>query len=234
MRPGALMRQLALQFAVSPPPTLENFVPGRNAELLSTLASIANGTAGERFVYLWGPEASGKSHLLAAVCRALDKAGAAAILVTQETRLLNIAEGNSPEVLCVEDVHLLAPDGQRALFNLYNAVRDSAGVLIASGNAPPAALSLRQDLLTRLGWGLVYQVHPLTDEEKAAALAEHARSRGLRLPAEVTAYLFSRHRRDLRYLVALLEALDRYSLETRRAITVPLVRELLSESVDSS
>lgn len=227
------MRQLALPFAVSPPPTLENYVPGRNAELLSALASIARSSAGERFVYIWGAEASGKSHLLAAVCRALAEAGLTGAFAPDQMRLLEIVEGPLPSALCVDDVHLLPPPGQRALFNLYNRLRESAGLLVASGNAPPAGLALRPDLLTRLGWGLVYQVHTLSDEEKAAALAEHARSRGVRLPDEVIAYLFSRHRRDLRYLVALLDALDRYSLETKRAITVPLVRELLSESAES-
>lgn len=227
------MRQLALQFAVSPPPTLENFVPGRNAELLSALASIARATAGERFVYIWGTEASGKSHLLAGFCRALAEAGFTGVLAPEQARLLEIADEPLPLALCVDDVHLLAPAGQRALFNLYNRLRESAGVLVASGNAPPARLALRSDLLTRLGWGLVYQVHSLSDEEKAAALAEHARNRGVHLPAEVIAYLFSRQQRDLRYLVALLDALDRFSLETKRAITVPLLRELLSVSAES-
>jgi DnaA family protein len=101
-------------------------------------------------------------------------------------------------------------------------------VLIASGNAAPAQLALRADLMTRLACGLVYQVHGLDDPEKVAALRCHAEARGFRLSPEVAAYLLRHAQRDMPSLLALLEALDRYSLETRRAITVPLLRELLS------
>jgi DnaA family protein len=92
---------------------------------------------------------------------------------------------------------------------------------------PPARLDLAPELLTRLAWGLVYQLHPLDDAEKAAALAGHAAARGLRLPAEVSAYLLRHVRRDLPTLMGVLDALDRHSLETQRPLTVPLVREVL-------
>jgi DnaA family protein len=91
---------------------------------------------------------------------------------------------------------------------------------------------MRPDLVTRLGWGLVYQVHALSDEEKAQALAQHGAGRGFRLSAEVCAYLLQRARRDMPSLLAMLDALDRYSLETKRQITVPLVRELLHAAPD--
>ncbi|MGH8622677.1 MAG: HdaA/DnaA family protein, partial [Burkholderiales bacterium] len=65
------------------------------------------------------------------------------------------------------------------------------------------------------------------DENKAQALADHAASRGFRLAPEVSDFLLTRSRRDLPTLLATLDALDRYSLETRRPVTVPLARELL-------
>jgi len=95
-------------------------------------------------------------------------------------------------------------------------------------------LALRADLVTRLGWGLVYHVHALADEEKARALVEHAGARGFRLPPDVCEFLLTRVRRDMPALLALLEALDRYSLETRRPVTVPLVRELLAGGRDAA
>ena len=57
---------------------------------------------------------------------------------------------------------------------------------------------MREDLRTRLAWGLVYQLRPLTDEEKAAHLRAEAARRGLRLPDEVLGYLLGRLPRDLR------------------------------------
>jgi DnaA family protein len=126
----------------------------------------------------------------------------------------------------VDDVDQLDDDRQQRLFALINTVRsDESKRLVATGNAPPAQLRLREDVRTRLAWGLVYQLHALSDEEKAQALAAHARSRGFALPADVTAYLLSHMPRDMRTLVAIVDALDAYALAAKRAITVALVRE---------
>ncbi|HET9664387.1 MAG TPA: hypothetical protein VFP00_09160 [Burkholderiales bacterium] len=96
-----------------------------------------------------------------------------------------------------------------------------------SGNVPPAKLLLRQDLITRLAWGLVYEVHPLADDEKAQALRRRAAERGFLLADEVCAYLMTRASREMSVLLGILDALDRYSLQTKRPVTVALARELL-------
>jgi len=101
--------------------------------------------------------------------------------------------------------------------------------VLAAGNAPPAQLPLREDLKSRLAWGLVYQVKPLADEERAAYLRAESARRGFKLPDEVISYLLSRMRRDLRSLTSVLDRLDRFSLETKRAVTLPLVREAFKE-----
>jgi DnaA family protein len=225
------MRQLALELALPPAPSLDNFVVGRNAELLAALRSLLRSDTSERFVYLWGPAGCGKSHLIAAIASAMAACRRTIVRIDNEARLLATGDEAASVGLAIDDVHLLSHSGQAELFKRYNLVRERAGVLVASGDAPPSRLGLRADLVTRLGWGLVYQVHPLSDEEKAAALAEHARSRGLPVSTDVIAYMLTRQRRDLPHLIALLDALDRYSLENKRAITVPLARELLSDSV---
>ena len=221
------MKQLALDLAVPPPPTLENFIAGRNGELLAQLRRLAAGQSGERFLYLWGAPDCGRSHLLAATVARLQLAGAGAAFVAcrPETRF----DATLQHVNCValDDVERLDEEGQVGAFDVYNALRERGGALVASGSAPPVQLELRGDLVTRLAWGLVYQLHALSDEEKTRALAERAASRGFRLPHEVAQFLLKRVRRDLPTLLAMLDALDRYSLETRRPVTVPLVRELL-------
>ena len=226
------MKQLALDFASQPLPTLDNFIAGRNGELMENLRRLAAGQARERFLYVWGRPASGRSHLLKGVMTALARAGAAAVYIAckADTRF---AEGlDRMDGVALDDVDRLDDEGQIAAFDLYNALRERNGALVAGGSAPPVQLTLREDLVTRLAWGLVYQVHALTDEEKVRALSEHAASRGLPLPREVCDYLLTRSRRDMPSLLATLDALDRYSLETRRPVTVPLVRELL-ETRDS-
>src|SRR3990172_3818284 len=218
------MKQLVLDIALPAAPTLDNFVPGRNAELVVALYALANGASNERFFYLWGADGSGRSHLLRAVAAAAGRKGRRTVWFDAETKVIDAAD----DVLCAaDDVHLLGAEAQIALFNLHNRIRGGSGALLVSGNAAPAQLRLRADLVTRLAAGLVYQLHGLDDEEKTAALRRHAEARGLRLSPEVTAYLLRHPRRDMPSLLALLDALDRYSLETRRAITVPLLRELL-------
>jgi DnaA-homolog protein len=215
-----LPRQLALDLAQPLRPTLDNFVVGRNAEAVAALRVAATG-GGERFIYLWGQHGCGRTHLL----RALQAAGAG--LGPDE-------KGFPPEfdpacrLYLVDDVDRLDEARQQRLFVLQNEVRAARGaVLVAAGGAPPAQLALREDVRTRLGWGLVYQLQLLSDEDKHDALQAHAAARGLPLAPEITAYLLTHLPRDLRTQVSALEALDAHALALRRTLTLPLVREWL-------
>src|SRR5690606_33800457 len=97
--------------------------------------------------------------------------------------------------------------------------------------APPARLGLRADLRSRLGSGLAYEVVPLADADKPAALAAYARSRGIVLDDDVIAYLLAHGRRDMPSLLATLAALDRESLAAKRPITVPLLRAWMQRAL---
>ncbi|MGH8721062.1 MAG: HdaA/DnaA family protein [Burkholderiales bacterium] len=196
-----MTRQLALPLQPPPAPSLDNFVPGSNGELLARLRELAAGRCAEAVVYLWGAPGSGRSHLLAASAR--------------------------PGVTLADDVEGLDAAAQAALFSAINRAREAGGTVLAAGAAPPVQLALREDLRSRLGWGLVYEVKPLTDAEKAVYLHAEAARRGLRLSDEVVWYLLTHVRRDMPSLGAILEHLDRASLEQHRAITLPLVREAL-------
>jgi len=219
------MKQLVLDIARPPAPTLDNFVPGRNEELVAAIYATAHGACSEQFIYLWGAPGCGRSHLLRAAVAAARAAGKPATFFESGAR-----EFDAPDdAFCaVDDVHLLDPQAQIALFNLHNRIKAGNGKLLASGNAAPPQLALRADLMTRLGAGLVFRVHGLNEEEKVAALRRHAQARGFELSSEVVAYLLRHVQRDLPSLLALLDALDRYSLASRRAITLPLLRELLN------
>ncbi len=223
------MKQLLLDIAPPSPPTLANFVPGRNRELLQTLGDMLAGK--ERFVYLWGAAGCGRSHLLQAVIAAATRNQLNPVYIecgsTGDTNTA-FAAANAADCVAVDDVERLSASVQIGLFNLYNRMRDEGHArLLVSGPVAPAQLGLREDLVTRLGWGLVYQVHELTDEEKIQAMQSHAASRGFDLPQEVSDYLLRHGQRDMPSLIAMLDALDRYSLANRRQITVPLLRELL-------
>jgi DnaA family protein len=218
------MRQLLLDLGPEKPQTLATFVTGRNAELLHLLERFAQdgATPADRFAYLWGEPGAGKTHLLRALA------------ATPRTRYI---PANAPpeayladsatRLYLMDDCDQLSAQAQIRAFDLYNQVKENGGLLVSAGNAAPLALALREDLRTRLGWGLVYQLHGLTDDEKIAALTQAAQARGMTLSAGVLPYLITHYRRDMRSLSAMLDALDRYSLETKRPITLPLLRDLL-------
>ena len=132
-----------------------------------------------------------------------------------------------PPFFAVDNVEALSAAGQIALFNTFNRLRARGGKLLTTAGAPPSQLGLREDLRTRLGSGQIVQMHPLTDEQMIEAIRAHAAERKLPLPIEAINYLLARAPRDMRSVMALLVALDRYSLEHKRAITLPLLREIL-------
>jgi DnaA family protein len=205
------MKQLLLDIQPPATPSFENFVHGSNAEALHSLNLALSENDSVRFIYLWGESGSGKTHLINA-CRATNQLA-----------------------ICVDDVQLLDDDAQIALFNTYNQLRDNNALsnqapkraLVVAGNAAPTHMNLRDDLATRLAWGLTYQLHPLTDEEKALALLNHAHARGMRLPLEVIDYCLRYLRRDLPTLIATINALDEWSLTTKKPVTVPMLKKLL-------
>lgn len=222
------MKQLLLDWGATRLQTLDNFVVGRNQELASVLRQISQtATAGRtaQQVLIWGEAGAGKSHLL----RALGM-HTAAILLTPSSPPESLQWSVDYLLYLLDDCDRLNPAQQQALFHLINQVRDNGGVLVATAKQAPLQLDLREDLRTRLGWGLVYQVHGLSDEEKIDALSQSAAARGLSLSAGVVPYLLTHFRRDMQSLSTMLDALDRYSLETQRPITLPLLRELLQTS----
>ncbi len=196
------MRQLLLDLTQAPPPTFANYVHGGNAELFHALQDSARAAPPERVIYAWGEPGAGKSHL----ARAFEAAATGRVRV-------------------IDGVDRLGDEAQAELFNAF--VDGGFDFLFATASVAPAHTALRRDLATRLATGLVFRVLPLTDLEKRAALAAHAKSRGFDLSEEVGAYLLTHARRDMGSLVSALDALDRYSLETGRLITVPLLKAAL-------
>jgi len=195
--------QLVLDIGPAAEPDFDNYVAGPNAEAVASLRGFAAGATREAVMYLWGEPGSGRTHLLRAAARV------------------------NPDLIVADDVEKLDDPAQQRLFAAINAAREGEPPVLAAGSQPPAQLALREDLRTRLAWGLVYQLKPLTDAEKALHLRAQAARRGLRLSDDVVAYLLTRLPRDLASLNAVLEALDRYSLASKRPVTVPLVREAL-------
>jgi DnaA family protein len=217
------MKQLVLDLgAADPAQSLDTFQIGANAEMAHLMHQFAQRASREHFCYLWAESGGGKTHILHGLAAtpgsryiAFD-AGADQFTYAPDTSLY-----------LVDDIDRLSPERQIDAFALFNQVREHGAYMVSAGPVPPAVLPVREDLRTRMGWGLVYQIHGLSDDEKIAALTQAAEARGLTLSASVLPYLLSHFKRDMRSLSTMLDALDQYSLETQRPVTLPLLRDLL-------
>lgn len=229
------LTQLLLDLRPNQPPSLDNFIVGENDELLSRLRMLAQPGCFDA-IYLWGAKGSGKSHLLSAAASLALRKRPVLLLADHRPdkeedgscRLVG-ADFQAPPggLLVVDDVDVLNADAQIALFRIFNTARLVGLGLLLAGHKPPAKLKLREDLRTRIGQTLIYEVRTLNDEQKAAALRRHALERGLKVDDGLVRYLLSHGRRDLPSLMAVLDHLDRATLERQRPATLPLLKEAL-------
>ncbi|WP_035057908.1 DnaA regulatory inactivator Hda [Andreprevotia chitinilytica] len=219
------MKQLVLDLRLATPPGFAGFVAGDNAELLFMLGEWAAGSDDVRFVYLWGESGVGKSYLLAAVADRIP--GALFIDAKRQTLPFPLP---ADAALIVDNADALDPEQQIRLFDHYNTLKEGTGRLLASGPLPPMLLALRDDLTTRLGWGLVYQLKALSEPDRIAALKQHAHQLGFELGDDVADYLLRHAARDLGSLAALLDRVNERALSLRRPVTTALIREVLSEA----
>jgi DnaA-homolog protein len=216
------MNQLLLDISPRPRPTFENFAAGENAEAVAAMRAATGADSRERLFYIWGDAGAGKTHLLRALA---EPSGA---YVNCRESVPDFTQLVGAHVLAVDEVECLDEASQIALFHHYNERRARGSILAAASRGAPQTLAIKPELSSRLAWGLVFRLRPLSDDEKLAALVHHARERGFALAPEVSRYLLSHCGRDLPSLMALVERLDRYSLRTHRAITVPLLKDVLA------
>ncbi len=219
------MKQIPLAIGPEPARTFENFLSGPNASAVAHLLALQ---AGAPPVYLWGPAGSGKTHLLHAVVhRAQERGESTAWFSAHSAPPWQVSEHCG--WLVFDDAGAFDEAQQHAAFSLFVDATGRGAVVLAAGDVPPVDLAVREDLRTRLGWGHVFALEPLAEPEVRAALRRAADRRGTFLSDEVMDYLLTRFARDLKHLMAQLDRLDEFSLSTKRAITVPLLRQMLAE-----
>jgi len=219
------VKQIPLAIGPEAARTFENFLPGPNAAAVAHLQLLRPGAPP---VYLWGPPGSGKSHLLHAAIERAQQQG-------ESTAWFEAAlptPWQAPEhcdCIVLDDCQALDEAQQQAAFALFVDAGAQGAVVLAAGSVPPVDLGVREDLRTRLGWGHVFALEPLAEPEVRSALRREADRRGTFLSDEVMDYLLTRFARDLKHLMAQLDRLDEFSLSTKRAITVPLLKQMLAE-----
>lgn len=219
------MKQLPLAIAPAAEPGFDNYIAGANAAAVAHLSQL-RATAPP--VYLWGPRGVGKTHLLQAL-GAQRQAQGERVGWFDPTRPLPWTMDEGWSLVLVDDCERLDAERQHAAFALFIEATTLGVPWVAAGAQPPVDLPLRDDLRSRLGWGHIFALQPLAEEQTRAALRREADRRGILLSDEVMGYLLTRFERDLKHLMTLLDRLDEFALAEHRAVTVPLLKKMLAE-----
>jgi DnaA family protein len=219
------MKQIPLAIGSEPLRSFDSFVPGPNAPAVAHLRGLLQQAAP---VYLWGPSGAGKTHLLHALTgQVQQQGGRASWFSAAEPVPWQFMEGDT--LIVLDDCDRFDEAQQQAAFALFVEATTHGIPVAAAGHVPPVDLPLREDLRSRLGWGHVFALAALSEPEARAALRREADRRGLFLSDDVMDYLLTRFARDLKHLMSVLDRLDEFALVHKRAITVPLLKQMLAE-----
>jgi len=223
------MKQIPLAIGHQEPRRFDHFVIGANAPVLAHLSQLAPGAPA---VYLWGPSGTGKTHLLeAAAGQAQQRGGRVGWFDATHRAPWPIGEPWS--LVVFDDCDRFDPAQQHAAFGLFVEATASGAPVLAAGQVPPIDLPLRDDLRSRLGWGHVFAMRPLSEPEVRGALRQEADRRGVFLADEVMDFLLTRFDRDMKHLMAQLVRIAAFGLANKRALTVPLLKQMLADESSS-
>lgn len=225
--------QLTLGLSLRDETTFDNFYLGSNIEIVNELKKAVTKN-GEKIIFLYGKRGQGCSHLLQACCHYAYQHQLSSVYLPL-ANLYSLAPEillglESLSLICLDDLEAIAQhtEWEEAVFHLFNRVIDADGQVIVAAHSIPKAIHLNlEDLVSRLSWGIVYQLQPLTDIEKLSALIMRAKRRGMMLSEEVGTYILNHCPRQMNTLFAALDALDKASLAAQRRLTIPFVKEVL-------
>ena len=229
---GQTVQQLTLNVHLRDDATLENYLPLAETQVLLQSLQEQLLATGEPIIFVHGPLDSGRTHLLQAACHL---AGADAqylpLAELQTYPPADVFQGiETLKLVCLDDLQTVLgqPDWEQELFHLFNRARDNQCRLLVSADAAPRALEVSlADLRSRLGWGIVYRLPTISDEQREQLLAFRASRRGLQLAPEVASYIVSRAPRAMDSLLDLLDTLDKASLAQQRPLSIPFVKATL-------
>jgi DnaA family protein len=225
------VKQLPLGVRLHDRAVFGSFVAGGNATALMAARALAGGQ-GISLLYLHGIEASGKSHLLQAICAEVPGSAYVPLRQLRDLEAATLDGLGGLPLLAIDDPEAIAgrAEWEQALFTLFNDHAAAGARLVFAAREPAAQLPLRlPDLRSRLASMPHYALRPLDETGQREALRARAAARGIEIPDETLLYLQRRFARDMGSLYGLLERLDAASLEAQRALTIPFIRRVLGD-----
>ncbi len=222
--------QLTLSLGIVPSHSFETFFIGRgSANACATLKAFCNNDIDDDQLFFWGEPNVGKSHLLSAACQQVASDGfSVAYLTGAQASQDDALQGlENSDLFCVDDLHLLRPHAEEALFHCINRCRDNGTrLLFASAIAHDQLNVSLADLKTRLSWGPIFHMQTLADDELHAAVAHMLKARSMTVGDDVIDYILRRFPRDIAQLKSLVDKLDIESMSAHRKVTIPLIKTI--------
>ncbi|MFT4929095.1 MAG: DnaA family protein [Phenylobacterium sp.] len=231
--------QLALPVTLPDDEVFASFHHGENEQLVNHLNEVVDNMAKNSeqkfsFTFLCGSHQTGKSHLLYASCVKAQELGLTNMLLPMDQLIAmkpEVIDGvDEYDIICVDNLELIASNElwEKALFNLFNRLDGAGKTLIVAASGLPATLDIKlPDLISRLNWGVTFQLKYLNDEDKVKTLQVRAKLRGLELATDAARYMVSRLTRDITSLMLALDKLDKASIAAQRKLTIPFIKETL-------
>jgi len=224
--------QIPLQLEPRRPDRFDDFVAGPNSSVLAAVMGLLDEPGGSLF--LSGPDGSGKSHLLNALCHSARERGLAAFYIAlrklPEEAAASLEGLRVLDLVCVDDIDSVAgnPVWENALFGCFNEVRSARGRLLVSSKLPLSKLQFcLPDLASRLTWGVRQNLQLPDDGGKLEILQQRANVLRIEVPSDVQNYLLKHGKRDMTSLLQTLEQLKDAAFADKRKITVPMARKIL-------
>jgi len=220
------MNQLGLPISLNSSMLLDNFVS--NKELIRSIKQLFLDQKSSE-IYFYGPSGSGKTHILqGSVFESYANDKNAVFIDCSDSFPEHLVEFiDQISLISFDNVHLLSNENEEIFFDLFNRSRQSQVSILVSGDSLPVDLDIMKDIKTRLSLATVFKLEELNDELTMNVIDRQMSYKNLTIDSKVYKYLFKNYSRDLKVLLLVMDNLDKLSLQSKQAISIPFVKKIL-------
>lgn len=238
-------QQLILDYQRKPEHCFSNFVKTQATEVAYNAAILVARKPGQKFnpLCIYGDVGVGKTHLLRAVGKEARSSVSDAVIVYISSKFVlaeqekennefdvvsMVKEYNDVDFLIIDDIDVILkkPSIDEKIFHLYNHLMQKGKQLIFSSSIRPKLLKFTdQNLKSRLESGLTVKIEKMNDQDKGKVIKSLARNFEVFIPNNVVDYILKSAPRDFASLHEIVSRINRLSLETKKKITLPLVKK---------
>jgi chromosomal replication initiator protein len=229
--------------------TFETFVVGKPNEFAVAAAERVASSQKPPFnpLFLYGGVGLGKTHLMHAIAHRVKHLDAnrrvvylsAEKFMYQFVRALRSKDTmtfkelfRSVDLLMVDDVQFISgkDSTQEEFFHTFNTLVDRGRQIVISADRSPSDLSgLEERIRSRLGWGLVADIHPTTYELRLGILQAKAEQLRVEIPPRVVEFLASRITSNVRELEGAMNRIVHQATIVQKTISIDMAQEVLRD-----